>query len=75
MDRDGVKRPCSRSQSYTLSLSARNLHIWTGYTGLDPEVTQNPGLTGNFGTVWDLGYDNPVSPQSRYFILRLTLGF
>lgn len=59
----------------TITVSARNLAIWTGYSGLDPEVTQNPGLTGNFGTVWDLGYDNPVSPQSRYFVLRMTLGF
>jgi TonB-linked SusC/RagA family outer membrane protein len=59
----------------TLSLSARNLKVWTNYSGLDPEVTQNPSLTGNFGTVWDLGYDNPVSPPSRYWILRMTLGF
>ncbi|MGH7467824.1 MAG: SusC/RagA family TonB-linked outer membrane protein [Longimicrobiales bacterium] len=59
----------------TITLSARNLKLWTNYTGLDPEVAQNPGLAGNFGTLWDLGYDNPVSPQSRYFILRMTLGF
>jgi hypothetical protein len=64
-----------RATSATLSLSARNLHIWTGYNGLDPEVTQQPSLSGNFGTVWDLGYDNPVSPQSRYWILKMNLGF
>jgi TonB-linked SusC/RagA family outer membrane protein len=58
----------------TLNISARNLALWTDYTGLDPEVTQNPELTGNFGTLWDLGYDNPVSPQPRVFIVRLTLG-
>lgn len=58
----------------TLTLSARNLKLWTKYTGLDPEVAANPELGGNFGTLWDLGYDNPVSPQPRYFILRLTLG-
>ena len=28
--------------------------------------------TGN--VVWDLGYDNPVSPLPKYFILRLSLG-
>jgi hypothetical protein len=37
-------------------------------------VTALPDLTGNFGTVWDLGYDNPVSPLPKYFILRLSLG-
>lgn len=58
----------------TVMFSARNLALWTKYTGLDPEVTANPDLTGNFGTVWDLGYDNPVSPLPKYFILRLSLG-
>ncbi len=58
----------------TVTLSARNLKLWTKYSGLDPEVAANPELGGNFGTLWDLGYDNPVSPQPRYFILRLTLG-
>jgi hypothetical protein len=62
-------------RSATLSLSARNLKLWTDYTGLDPEVTQNPDLAGNFGTLWDLGYDNPVAPPSRYWIARLTLNF
>ena len=58
----------------TLTLSSSNLMLWTGYSGLDPEVTALPDLTGNFGTVWDLGYDNPVAPMPRYFILRLSLG-
>jgi hypothetical protein len=62
-------------RSATLTLSARNLKLWTKYRGLDPEVAQNPELSGNFGTLWDLGYDNPVSPPSRYYILRLTLGY
>lgn len=59
----------------TITLSARNLKLWTDYSGLDPEVTANPSLTGNFGTLWDLGYDNPASPQSRYWLLRVTVGF
>ena len=37
-------------------------------------MTALPDLTGNFGTVWDLGYDNPVSPLPKYFILRLSFG-
>ena len=61
-------------RSATVTFSARNLALWTKYSGLDPEVTANPDLTGNFGTVWDLGYDNPVSPLPKYFILRLSFG-
>jgi hypothetical protein len=57
-----------------VTLSAKNLKLWTKYSGLDPEVAQNPELSGNFGTLWDLGYDNPVSPLPRYFILKVTLG-
>jgi TonB-linked SusC/RagA family outer membrane protein len=62
------------NRSATVTLSGRNLALWTKYSGLDPEVTALPDLTGNFGTVWDLGYDNPVSPLPKYFILRLSLG-
>lgn len=62
------------ARNATLTFSARNLMLWTKYSGLDPEVTALPDLTGNFGTVWDLGYDNPVSPLPKYFILRLSLG-
>ncbi|MBK6487160.1 MAG: SusC/RagA family TonB-linked outer membrane protein [Gemmatimonadetes bacterium] len=62
------------SRTASVTFSARNLALWTKYSGLDPEVTANPDLTGNFGTVWDLGYDNPVSPLPKYFIIRLSLG-
>ena len=40
-----------------------------------PEVTANPSLGGNFGTRWDLGYDNPTAPPARYIILRVALNF
>jgi hypothetical protein len=62
------------NRSATVTFSGRNLALWTKYSGLDPEVTALPDLTGNFGTVWDLGYDNPVSPLPKYFILRLSFG-
>src|SRR5690348_8724048 len=62
------------NRSATITLSGRNLALWTKYTGLDPEVTALPDLTGNFGTVCDLCNDYPVSPLPRYFILRLSLG-
>ncbi len=63
------------ASSATVSLSARNLMLWTDYTGPDPEVTANPSLSGNFGTRWDLGYDNPTAPPARYMIMRVKLNF
>jgi hypothetical protein len=60
------------AQSARVTLSARNLRIWTKYDGLDPEVTSSPSLSGG---AWDLGYDNPVSPQSHYWILKMNLRF
>jgi len=68
-------RQAVRGRKVTVTVSARNLKLWTKYDGVDPEVAANPELGGNFGTLWDLGYDNPVSPQPRYFIVRLTLGY
>ena len=63
------------ASSATLTLSARNLMLWTDYTGPDPEVTANPSLNGNFGTRWDLGYDNPTAPPARYILMRVALNF
>ncbi len=59
----------------TVTFSARNLMLWTRYSGPDSEVTANPSLGGNFGTRWDLGYDNPTAPPARYLILRVNLHF
>ena len=50
----------------TFSLLARNLWTWTRYTGVDPEVNTavgNPGSTQTF------------TPQPRYFLARVTLGY
>jgi TonB-linked SusC/RagA family outer membrane protein len=52
----------------TLTLAGRNLHTWTNYTGLDPEINENGGF--NFST------DEFLSqPQVRYFTIRLDLGW
>jgi len=52
----------------TLTLAGRNLHTWTKYTGLDPEINENGGF--NFST------DEFLSqPQVRYYTIRLDLGF
>jgi TonB-linked SusC/RagA family outer membrane protein len=56
------------SNGATLTLAGRNLHTWTKYTGLDPEINENGGF--NFSTDEFLG-----QPQVRYFTIRLDLGF
>jgi len=58
-----------RAQSANVSFSARNLHTWTHYRGIDPE--------GDFAA--GNGGDSPSEFESfaapSYFILRLNLGF
>ncbi len=56
-------------ETMRLSLSGRNLWMWTNYTGLDPEVA-------NFGAAairnnLDIG----AYPPSRSFFFNVTLGF
>ncbi len=57
------------SRSASLTFSARNLHTWTGYTGLDPESNANAGSTFN------LPSDFQTVPPPTFYILRLNLGF
>jgi hypothetical protein len=53
----------------TLMLAARNLALWTNFSGGDPERTFTPGIP------YAEGYAvNPNLPPTRYFILRLSLG-
>jgi TonB-linked SusC/RagA family outer membrane protein len=52
----------------SLTFSGRNLHTWTNYTGLDPEL--NSGGQSNFSTFDFLG-----QPPVRYWTARIDLGF
>ena len=54
--------------SANLTLAGRNLHTWTKYSGLDPEVNAN--AQSNFNTA-----DFLTAPQVRYFTARLALSF
>jgi TonB-linked SusC/RagA family outer membrane protein len=55
-----------RSESASLTFAARNLHVWTNYTGVDPE--------SSYGSL-DVPNDFQTSPPPTYFTLRLNLGF
>ena len=54
--------------SATVTIAGRNLHTWTKYRGLDPEVNAN--AQSNFNTA-----DFLTAPQVRYFTARLALSF
>ena len=56
----------ARANRMALNLSARNLHIWTKYTGIDPE--------SNYGQN-DVQNDFLTQPPQTYFQLRVTLGY
>ncbi len=54
--------------SVNLTLAGRNLHTWTNYSGLDPEL--NSLNQANFNTS-----DFLTAPQVRYFTARLSFAF
>jgi TonB-linked SusC/RagA family outer membrane protein len=60
-----------RSQHASLSLAGRNLHTWTSYTGVDPELNQlGQGSLNGFGV-----RDFLTQPPIRTFILRANFTF
>jgi hypothetical protein len=52
-----------------LVFTARNLHKWTKYSGIDPESDSDAGSVGNNQT------DFQAMPPPTYFIFRLNLNF
>ena len=57
-----------QSRAASITLAGRNLHTWTKYKGVDPEV--NYSGQSNFDTA-----DFLTQPQVRYFTARLNLTF
>lgn len=55
-----------RAQNVSVTLAARNLGLWTDYTGLDPE--------SNYGQ-FNVQSDFQTLPPPTYYTLRLNLGF
>ncbi|HKO15552.1 MAG TPA: SusC/RagA family TonB-linked outer membrane protein [Gemmatimonadaceae bacterium] len=59
-----------RSRSASLNFAARNLHLWTKYRGIDPEIDRLAGTSGN-----SPGEEFQTLGIPSYFTFRLTLGF
>ena len=55
-----------RANDVSLTFSARNLHLWSNYTGTDPE--------SNFST-GDVQSDFATTAPPRYYIVRLNLHY
>ncbi len=56
------------TRGVSLTLAGRNLHTWTDYTGLDPEI--NGGGQSNFNT-----FDFLSQPPVRYYTARINVTF
>lgn len=56
-----------RAQTARVTITGRNLRLFTAYPGVDPEV--NAGIGFNEGYL-----DNPTPPPARYLLLRVNLG-
>jgi TonB-linked SusC/RagA family outer membrane protein len=54
------------TNSATIALLGRNLALWSGYMGADPEVNNAP--------IRELTRDDGTVPPSRDWVLRITLG-
>ena len=59
-----------RGRSASLNFAVRNLHRWTNYRGLDPEIDRQAGDSNN-----SPGDEFQTLGLPTYFTLRLNLGF
>lgn len=55
----------------SITVAGRNLHRWTGYTGLDPESRALQNVNNPFQAAFDQG----VTPTLAQFIATLNLTF
>jgi hypothetical protein len=58
----------ARAQTASITVTGRNLKLFTHYSGVDPEENEAVGLLEGYG-------GNPTLPPARYWLLRLNLGF
>jgi TonB-linked SusC/RagA family outer membrane protein len=55
------------ARNVSVTVSGRNLALWTRFPGVDPEGTINPGT--------NLSGESLSAPASRYWLLRVNLGY
>jgi TonB-dependent SusC/RagA subfamily outer membrane receptor len=55
------------AQSANLTVTGRNLRLFTRFPGVDPESNEAPGLFEGYS-------GNPTPPAARYWLVRLNLG-
>jgi TonB-linked SusC/RagA family outer membrane protein len=63
---DGVAHRL-RAQTASMTVTGRNLHLFTRFSGIDPETNDTVGLVEGYG-------GNPTTPPARYWLLRVNLG-
>ena len=65
-----------RAERASITLTGRNLHTWTDYTGVDPEVNgEGQSSPFNFGNNSFFVRDFLTQPPVRYWLARVNLGF
>jgi len=57
-----------RANRASIVFAGRNLHVWTPYSGVDPEATVGNGDQRG-------GEEYFATPPLRYYTIRLNLGF
>jgi TonB-linked SusC/RagA family outer membrane protein len=55
------------ARSLSLTVSGRNLALWSGFPGVDPEGNGAPGTDGAFESL--------SAPPARYWLVRLNFGY
>jgi outer membrane receptor protein involved in Fe transport len=55
------------ARSANLTVTGRNLRLFTRFRGVDPEANEVPGLVEGYS-------GNPTPPAARYWLVRLNLG-
>lgn len=59
----------SSARGASLTFAARNLHVWTKYTGLDPESNSDAGSTATVPS------DFQAMPPPTYYMIRFSVDF
>ena len=67
-----MRRGLMRADRLSVTLAGRNLGTWTKFTGIDPELSTNPGGTGVDTEVQD---PFQAVPPPRLYTIRFNLGF